>query len=646
MKKSYFLFALILFATTVAFSQPVFTYGTDKVQKDEFLRAYNKNKTPVEDKEKSLREYLDLYIRFKLKVKAAMALHLDTLETLKADVTNFRNQVQESYMNDERGVNALVNEAFDRSQKDLHVLHFFVSMDEKTLTQDSAREVKAINQVYDDLRKGKTNYGEIAEDASGKFSPVKKTDLGFITAFSLPYQYESILYGLKPGEASKPYRSKSGWHVFKLLEERKSVGKWRVAQVLLAFPPEGSGFKMEDYTTRADSFYRILSKGANFAEIAKDYSQDKLTYLNGGEIPEFGTGRFDLSFESEVFKLKKDGEISKPIQTPFGYHIVKRLGHTPTPSDRNDAGYMYELKQKVLQDDRVSAAREKFVRDVIVKTGYKRNALVKDAELFRFADSVKPGLSPADIKKFPVSNKIIFTFTKSSVKGADFLNFVRDYKSSELYRNESNTDLLQKYKEATALEYYKKHLEEYNPEFRYQMQEFKEGNMLFEIMERNVWSKAANDSIGLAKMYNSRKASYVWPESGDVLVFNCSNSKAAADGIALLKKGWTWKQVADSSAGTIQADSARYELNQIPLPEGIKPTAGVVGEPVVNNTDGTAIFVKVLRLYPTGQQRSFDEARGLVINDYQVQLEEEWVDSLKKKYPVKIDESLFKTLIK
>jgi peptidyl-prolyl cis-trans isomerase SurA len=645
MTRLFFIPLLICISTSLA-AQPVFTYGADKVEKDELLRAYNKNKTPATDKEKALREYLDLYIRFKLKVKAAMELRLDTLDNLKQEVSNFRTQVQESYMNDERGVAALVKEAFDRSQRDLQVLHFFVATDGRQSSADSIRAVNAINAVYDELSKGKTNYTEIAETVSSRFFPVKKSELGFIAAFSVPYQYENVIYGLKQGETAKPYRSASGWHVFKVTDERNSAGRWKVAQILLAFPPEGTPFNRTEYKEKADSLYRLLQKGANFGELAKEVSQDKLTYLNGGEMPEFGTGRFDAAFESEVFKLKKDGELSRPIQTPFGFHIVKRLAQTPTPSDPNDAGFLYELKQKVLQDDRITSAREKFIRDVIVKTTCKRSTAIKDAQLFKMADSVKPGMDVTAIRKFAISAKPVFIFPRQTISAGDFLNFVYDYKSSDLYRNESNNTLLEKYKEATALEYYKKNLEQYNTEFRYQMQEFKEGNMLFEVMERNVWSKAANDTEGLQQLYKTKKTGYLWPESADVLIFNCGNAKAASDGIAQMKNGWSWKAVADSSNGAIQADSARYELMQIPLPEGATAGAGLLSDPIVNSMDGTAIFVKILRLYPAGQQRSFEEARGLVINDYQAKLEEEWINQLKKKYPVKVDEGVFRTLIK
>jgi peptidyl-prolyl cis-trans isomerase SurA len=644
MKKIY---CLLLAAAIVPalYAQPVFTYGNTPVGKDEFMRAYNKNKSPEVNKEGALRDYLNLYINFKLKVKAAQTLRLDTLESLKADVSNFHNQVQESYMNDTKGVSVLVDEAFDRSQKDLHVLHFYVNVDEKMNRDDTTRARKAIEEAYEDLKKGTTDYTEMVEEISGKFFPLKGSDLGFVTAFLLPYKYENIVYGLKPGGISRPYRSKSGWHVFKLEEERKSAGKWKIAQILLAFPPEGSGFKLEELKAKADSMADILKKGASFTEMAREYSQDKLTYLNGGEMPEFGTGKYDMPFETEVFKLTKDGEISKPIQTQFGYHIVKRLGQSPTPSDRNDAGFAYELKQKVLQDDRIASAREEFVKEVIKKTGYKRNYAVPDAELFRYADSMGANKTAADAKKFPISNKVIFTTGKTAVKGSDWLNFVYDYKTSELYKGEAGSELLGKYVEAAALEYYKKNLEQYSNEFKYQMQEFREGNMLFEIMERNVWNRAASDSNGLKKLYSEKKNNYLWPASADVLIFNCGNAKAADAARAALLAGKNWNEIADSSNGNVQADSTRYELTQVPVAEGTAIAPGLVSSPVVNGTDGTAVFVKILKTYPAGMQRSFEEARGLVINDYQAYLEEEWIKELKKKYPVKVNEAVFKSLV-
>jgi peptidyl-prolyl cis-trans isomerase SurA len=284
------------------------------------------------------------------------------------------------------------------------------------------------------------------------------------------------------------------------------------------------------------------------------------------------------------------------------------------------------------------------LKEVKLKTGYKRNIAVKDAELYRYADSVS---NTGTVQTFPITKKTIFSFTKQQVKGDDWLNFVKDYKlNPDVYKQENNKELLEKYISTAAFDYYRKHLEEFNKDFKNQLQEFKEGNMLFEIMERNVWSKASNDSIGLQKHYKAHQASYQWDESAAVLLFNCSDSNAASKATAALKSGKDWKDIAEESDGKIQSDSGRYELSQIQLPAGTHLTEGLVTTALVNSSDNTSAFVKVLKLFPGKQQRSFEEARGLVINEYQAFLEEKWISELKKKYPLKINEAVFQSLLK
>ncbi|MGC4100917.1 peptidylprolyl isomerase [Ferruginibacter sp.] len=446
--KRIFLLFVCAFNCSLLFSQTLFTYGNSSVDKEEFLRAYNKNKTAVDNKETALKDYLELYTKFKLKVKAAKDAKLDTLPQLQNDLQNFRSQIEETYLNNEDALNQLVNEAFVRAQKDLHVIHFFVPVDANAAPADTIKAAKAIQEIYSGLTPGNKDYNALAAAVGNKYIVAARySDLGFITVFSVPYEYENLIYGIKAGEASKPYRAKNGWHVFKVIEERKGVGKWRVAQILLAVPPGGdAGINSRSIEQRADSIYKQLQAGADFEELAKKYSDDKLTYTTGGVMPEFSVGKYEQTFEQEVFKLTKDGEISKPFPTQYGFHIVKRLGNTPVQTVKTDAVYMYDLKQKVLQDSRVSIAKDIFTRSVEKLVGYKRNVAVKDAELFRYADSVvaNPALNGA--RQFPVSNKIIFSSSKENIKGAEWLNFVREYKTNpEIYKGESNTALLQKF---------------------------------------------------------------------------------------------------------------------------------------------------------------------------------------------------------
>ena len=645
MKKLYLVFAFALCSAPL-FSQTLFTYGNASVDKEEFLRAYNKNKTPVADKEKALREYLELYTKFKLKVKAAADMHLDTLQQLKTDLQNFRTQIEESYLNNEKELNALLDEAFLRSQKDIHVIHFFCPIDSKMSPEDTLGAYRGMKELQEKLNTGATNYEELAENISKNYQKTRTGDLGYITVFTLPYDFENIIYALKKGESSKPFRARNGLHVFKVIGERKSVGTWKVAQILLAYPPGDAATYTRALEAKADSIYNALQHGADFTKMAGMFSDDKLTYLAGGELPEFGTGKYDPAFEAEVFKLTRDGEVGKPFASQFGIHIIKRLKQTATPEDKNDASFSYEIKQKVLQDLRIIGAKEKFVKEIMAKVGYKKSAAVKDADLFRFADSAFANKSETQVK-YPISDKPVLTFTKGNVKGSEWLTFVREFKNNpEFYKGETNPALFDKFVSYSVLDYYKKHLDEYSADFRYQMEEFRDGNILFEIMERNVWGNASADSAGLQKQYNENKGNYLWAPSASVILFNCNNKATAADAVAALKNGKEWKAIVAEGNNNIQADSGRYEIAQLPLPAGVVAEAGMISEPMTNTIDGSAGFIKIIKLYPGNLQRSFDEARGLVINDYQNILEERWINELKKKYPVKVNEEVFRSLLK
>ena len=643
MKKVVIIIFLIS-STPVLFSQALFTYGNNNVSKEEFLRAYNKNKTVVPDKEKAMREYLDLYIKFKLKVKAAQDMQLDTLAALKSDLQNFRGQIEESYMNDQNELNALVDEAFLRSQKDIRVAHLFIPAGKSTNPADTLKWFKAVQAAYKDISKENESFGIIASELLTQNIPAQSDNLGFITVFSLPYEYENIVYNLKPGQVSKPYRTKSGYHIFRNNEERKAVGKLKAAQIMFALQPDAPVAEQQRIARVADSVYRELKNGADFTEMAKNMSNDKMTYMSGGLIPEFGTGKFDPAYEEKAFSLKKNGDITPPFRSEFGYHIIKRLDRTPVPSTKSDANYMYALKQQVQQDTRISIAKAKFLKQVFARTGYKKNNVVNDKALMELTDSFVLSNKKITIGNLS-ENTILHSFNNSTVKVGNWLQFVREYKSNaNLYKGESNEELLQKYIALTANELYRKQLQNFDPEFKYQLEEFKDGNMLFEIMERNVWTKAAADTIGLQNYYDLHKSKYTWHPSADAILFSGANETAAKEAANEVVKGVEWRKVMENGAGQIQTDSGRYELTQIPVSTTVKLSEGTVTEPVVNAADGTASFVKVLHLYTGNQQRNFEEARGLVINDYQGYVEEKWITDLRRQYPVKINEAVFKSI--
>lgn len=640
--KNLFIAAGCFFSAYSGYAQPLFTYGNNVTNKEEFLRAYNKNKPVTADKEKSIREYLTLYTNFKLKVKAAKELRLDTLSQLKYDVQNFRDQIADNYLNDEPLLQKLVKEAADRSAKNIHILYFSVPVAEKATAADTLRAYNASKELYKQLKTGGTNYAEIVTNISGKIAPANYSDAGYITAFSLPYAFENIIYNMPVGSVSEPFKNKKGYGIFKVIDLRTDVGKWKVAQILFAYPPNADYNTKLEIKSKADSVYNLLKHGLSFADAAKTYSDDKMSYTGGGELPEFTTGKYNNTFEHNVFSLKTDSSISKPFETDFGYHIVKRLSNTGLPGNANAADFLVEIKQKVQLDPRINTVKEKFVKDITVKTGFKKFPGLSDVQLVKYADSLLKNQTLESDKFSPVSNKIIFTFKDgTTVEGKQWLQFVKDNSINVDVKNSDNTTLLKLFSAQSILNYYKKNLEQYNADFKFQMQEFVEGNMLFEIMERNVWSKAGADSVNLLNYYKANKEKYKWKESADVIIFNCTNELVANDVMASLKNGDQWKPLAEKSNSQIQADSGRYEIEQLPAPH----VGTEVFSPIVKSTDGTAAVVRFIKVYPVNEQRNFLEARGLVINDYQNILEQKWVDSLRKKYPVKLNEAVVKSIL-
>ncbi len=627
-------------------AQTVFTYGKNETTASEFLRAYNKNKPAPIDKEKSIREYLDLYINFKLKVKAAEEIRLDTISQIKFDVQNFRNQIVDNYMNDEQGLQRLVDEAAERSTKDIHALYFLVPVAANASSTDTAKAMEAATMLYKMLNSTRIDYPEIVAEVSNKFYPCKYADAGFVTTFMLPYAYENILYNTPINNVSKPYKGSKGWVILKPTEERLAIGKWKVAQLLFAFPPNADNTAKQIIKNKADSVYKLLQAGLSFNEAAKQFSDDRANYLSGGLLPEFGTGTYQNPFEANVIALKKDNDISTPFETNFGYHIVKRLGVVPVPTNKNDVGFQFELKQKIGQDERINSEREKFADVIKNTTGYKRNIKITDAVLFAIADSIIKSTNESNIDK-SFSNKTIATFTDgSSIKGQAWINFLKEEKANVELPKVNNTTLLENFNKQNIVTYYKANLEKYNVAFKTQMQEFKEGNMLFEMMERNVWSKAGADTIELKNYYTAHSNNYKWAESADIIVFNSSDKTKLTEAYTELKQGGNWQSILQKSNNILLADSGRYELSQIQnTATKVIPTAGEFSEIITNSNDAGYSFVKYIHLYPSNMQRSFAEAKGLVINDYQNIIEQQWVGELKKKYPIKVNEAVLKQIL-
>ncbi len=624
-------------------AQTIFTYGNKPVTRNEFLKAYNKNNTGEQPTDKSYREYLELYTRFKIKVQAALDMKLDTLPTQLAELNSFRNQVVENYMNDETSVNLLVDEAMERSRKDIHLAHIFVAARENATAGELKQASDKIDEAMAALQRGE-DFGQTAlrysEDPAVKNN---QGDLGYITALVLPYDLETLVYSLAPGKTGK-IRSKIGFHIFKNLGERKAIGRIRTAQILLGIPPDANPAQKAALSQKADSIYQALLKGSDFKALAAQFSSDNISYQAGGEMKEFGVGSYEPAFEATAFALEKDGDISKPVLTEFGYHIIKRLQRMPVPDGTDAKQWRDQIKNQVEQSDRMQVARNILYKKILQLTGFKKIA-VNEKELDPYTDSI---LLQKRLPKMTLTeNTPLFSFTKQTMRVKDWRSYLESMLRLANTRSRPHKQLMDEFIERSAFDYYRTHLEEYNADFAYQLHEFKEGNLLFEIMQRKIWEVAATDSIGLQKYFQAHKNNYWWEASADAIIFTASNEAAATDARQKLQAGASqWKKMVDASNGTLQADSGRFELGQIPVLERTSFTPGLTNANVKNETDNTVSFAYIVQVHREREPRNFADARGFVINDYQVTLENKWIGELKKKYPIVINEAVVKGLPK
>jgi peptidyl-prolyl cis-trans isomerase SurA len=644
MKLPSLLFTLLI-ATSLS-AQTLFTYADKSVSASEYTKAFNKvYPAPVLDKAKKMRQYLDLYINSKLKIHEATLRGYDTMPGFVEEYTALRNQVIENYMNDAQSMNALVNEAFVRSQKDIKVQHIFIPYYSGANYSDSPVVKLKMQEAYMELQSGKS-FDDVALKFSADPSVAKnKGNLGYITVFSLPYQFENVIYNLAPGKFSAPYRSNSGYHIFKNLGERKAVGRIKVSQILIAVPPGSDSTAKKKLAELADSIYNRLQKGDDFGKLATAFSNDVVSSASGGSMPEFGLGTFDPVFEAAAFSLTKNGEISKPFLTDHGYHIIKRASLTPPQAAKNKKS-LDMTRTLVEKDGRVNVARDKLYNKILAQTGYKQFN-VDQAMLQMYLDSVLASRPPS--LGNPVNKATaLFSVGQSTKTVNDLLTFsiTNRYKTDGSGVKPFN-ELNEEFKRNAVMEYYRAHLEEFNEEFNTQMKELKDGNLFFDIMMREVWSSAQSDTAGQRKFYDQNKSKYKWNYSADAVVFYCGDAATAKSFRDMLVKDKSkWRTVLENFSDKITSDSARFEITKIPGALKTTAKAGTITNIVKNKDDNSASFAVIFKIYPLPAQKTFADARGDVVSDFQDSIDKKWIADLKKKYPVKVNEEVLKSIAK
>ena len=592
MKKTFFLLLTALMTLTAAAqSETLMTINGKPVSAEEFLYIYEKNNQAGAIDPKTMDEYLDMFINFKLKVAEAEAQGIDTTEAFKKELKGYRAQATPKYLQDAAAMDSLVEMSWRHMAKDRRAAHIAIQCPANADSQQEEEALLKITDAYErvtlgrEVTKGKGKkakkvrekvepFADVAREVSTDPS-VQETggELGWITPFRYVYPLEEAVYATEVGKVSAPFRTQYGFHIV-LVEEERDHKEVKAAHIM-KMTPRGEG---EDSLAAVkkhliDSIAAIVTP-ENFGEIAKAESDDRGSSARGGDLGWFGKGMMVKPFEDQAFALEV-GQISKPFQTMYGWHIMyKEAERGIQPLDSMRA----QIERQVQRDERAKEADKSFIRKT--RKEYNLPVTMTDEEVKTYADE---------------------------------------------------------------------HLEEKYPELKNLVQEYHDGILLFEVSLREVWDKAAKDTAGLEQFFAANKKKYTWNAprfKGWLLQCKDKNSAKAAQAII---KSADPDSVKSYIAHRINQDSVTYVKAQRGLWEQGKNAA----------VDKFGLKIKKAEFTPNEQlpyvvcvgkklkaPATWDDEKGKVTTDYQDYLEKAWIERLREKYPVVVDQEVWEKIKK
>ncbi|MBI1223587.1 MAG: peptidylprolyl isomerase [Bacteroidetes bacterium] len=623
-------------------AKPLFTYGSDTVYTDEFVRVFLKNNKLEEQNDSSIRAYLNLYINFKLKVAEAESLKLDENPAFQQELAGYREQLSRSYMTDTSLTSKLVDEAYDRMKSEVRASHILILVGPNALPKDTMRAWERIS----DLRKkavGGYNFDTLAyynsEDPSAK---TNYGDLGYFTAFEMIYPFETMAFQTKPGDISPIFRTDFGYHILKVADKRPNRGEVRVAHLMIRLNPNAKEEEILTAKRKADSLYSLLNQGADWNKTVRTYSDDASSSGNGGELNWIRSNSpVAEPFREAAFGLDSVGEISKPVLTEYGWHIIKLLEKKPLPPKSELAD---RLKMQVNREpERVRMSQEALVKKFKASNGFEENTKNVKSLYLPIDSSIIRGTFKANMVKEPET--ILFTIGTRSVTNTAFYQYAEQYQTPQNTSIQSAVANLYKgFVAKEVLQYEKDNLEAFFPDFKNLMEEYHDGILLFNLTQQKVWDKAVEDTVGLKNFYEAHKNEYQWKDRLQATIYECNNKKTYKLTRKLLHKHLEnvdiSQQVNEKNPLSLVIKHSKFEKGENAQVDQIEWKKGTH---TVKTEDGKYYIIVVSEVIPAGP-KAFNEVKGLMTGKYQDELERQWIEELKAKYPVVVNTEVLKQI--
>ncbi|XLS30345.1 peptidylprolyl isomerase [Flavobacteriaceae bacterium M23B6Z8] len=635
-----FFFNILFLTNAQDTGETLLSINGEKIASEEFLKIYQKNRALVQDDEKaSIDEYLETFIDYKLKVAEARKQGFDKRDAYLKELEGYRQQLVKNYMTDTQASEKLLKEAYNRLKYEINATHILIRVSPEALPADTLYAHQKIHDIFntassenfDSIRKkvhdGKDIFGEA---------------LGYFSVFRMVYPFESVAYNTKPGNVSEPFRTRFGYHILKVNDRRENRGEAEVAHIMINSSDDP--VKREQSHKRILDIHKRLQSGGNFEAMARQFSEDKGTAIKGGKLPKFAAGRLSSKKFEDVAFATNPGEISTPFETKFGWHIIKGIQQFPIGSYSQEKQRLETLLKK---DQRSKILTTSFLNTLKDKYRFSVNLNVRDAILSMINNDFYKRQWIYD-KTAAVLKEDILQIKDSVWSARSFASWLRQ-KQFKLRSDFDAIDfkkLFEEFSEELLLQYHEANLESENEEFASILKEYREGLLLFDIMQEEVWDAARTDSSGLREFYNQNKKDYSWKRRVKLLRASYENQQTTQKLRSLMGREVTLEGL-QNLAGEIPElkevifTSSILEVDDYRLPKGYKASK----EWHESKDKGGLVLIRTLETVAP-QIKSFEEAKGNVMSDYQNYLEAEWISSLRRSYQVKVDRKELKKLKK
>ncbi len=606
----------------------LFTVGDKVVYTDEFVHLYSKNSMnkTAGTSEQNINEYLDLLVNFKLKIAEAHSRGLDTTQKFNKEFKTYREELKRPYRAEPDVLDKLTKDTYQRLTEEVKASHILIMLKPDASPPDTLAAYDKISQARNRVLQGESFEkvgGEVSEEPSAKYN---FGNLGYFTAMQMVYPFEEAAYRTKPNEISSIVRTQFGYHILKVFGRQPARGEVEVSHILLRTgTPDDSKVKGKIFDV-----YDQLKKGRNWNEVCKEFSEDAATKNGGGKLRPFGIGALASvpEFEATAFALKNPGEISDPFQSNIGWHIVKLEKKIPLlPFAEMEPA----LKRKLGRDERLQISKQALSEKRKREYSFLQDQSIKN-KIFDQADStlIQGKWKPSEKAEWKTQK--LFSIQDKPTAAFAFIQYIKTNQTpiavapaaymKQLYEN---------FVEDKIGEAEEEKLQQDHPDFKNLLTEYREGILLFDIMENEVWNKASEDSTGQKSFYEMNKTKYQAGDRVEARIFTATDRTIIESIIEKVNKGDTLSNTDLKKFKSIQPFRL-YERKDSKVIDRITWAKGLHQAEL----DGQFYLVEVKRLAAPGI-KSFEEARASVISDYQDHLEKEWLTVLKKKFPVKIN---------